>query len=187
MPDINLAVGDGVRRMTYAELAQARGISVSAARRLTLRHRWHKQMGNDGLVVVSVPLPALEKLRKSATIIDATSRRTVIFDDAVSDTARDATSDTVPDTVRESAIRAMEGAVAALTTQLAVANERADHAEQRAKRAEQRADQAEQRVEAERKWTDIARDEAAELRAELEARRSWGLGRRLRWALGRKR
>jgi chromosome segregation ATPase len=33
----------------------------------------------------------------------------------------------------------------------------------------------------------IARDEAAGLRAELDARRQWGLGRRLRWALGRKR
>jgi hypothetical protein len=33
----------------------------------------------------------------------------------------------------------------------------------------------------------IARDEAAGLRAELDARRTWGLRRRLRWALGRRR
>jgi hypothetical protein len=33
----------------------------------------------------------------------------------------------------------------------------------------------------------IARDEAAGLRAELEARRVWGLRRRLRWALSRRR
>jgi hypothetical protein len=32
-----------------------------------------------------------------------------------------------------------------------------------------------------------ARKEAAGLRAELDARRQWGLRRRLRWALGRKR
>ena len=31
----------------------------------------------------------------------------------------------------------------------------------------------------------IARDEAAGLRAERDARREWGLRRRLRWALGR--
>lgn len=33
----------------------------------------------------------------------------------------------------------------------------------------------------------IARDEAAGLRAELDARRVWGLRRRLRWALSRRR
>jgi len=33
----------------------------------------------------------------------------------------------------------------------------------------------------------IARDEAAGLRAELDARRTWGLRRRLRWALSRSR
>jgi hypothetical protein len=33
----------------------------------------------------------------------------------------------------------------------------------------------------------IARDEAAGLRAELGARRTWGLRRRLRWALSRRR
>ena len=31
MSEISLAVGDGVRRMTYAELAQARGISISGS------------------------------------------------------------------------------------------------------------------------------------------------------------
>ena len=31
--DITLAVGDGARRMTYADLAQARSISLASARR----------------------------------------------------------------------------------------------------------------------------------------------------------
>ena len=57
--DITLAVGDGARRMTYAELAQARGIS--SARRLARRHRWARQAGNDGVVRVTVPLPALQR------------------------------------------------------------------------------------------------------------------------------
>jgi hypothetical protein len=45
--DISLAVGDGARRMTYAELATVRGISPASAKRLTQRHRW------VGLVTVS--------------------------------------------------------------------------------------------------------------------------------------
>jgi hypothetical protein len=49
--DISLAVGDGARRMTYAELAQAREISLASARRLARR-----QVGNDGVVRVIVPL-----------------------------------------------------------------------------------------------------------------------------------
>jgi hypothetical protein len=59
--DITLAVGDGARRMTYAELAQARGISLASARRLARRHRWARQAGNDGVVRVTVPLPALQR------------------------------------------------------------------------------------------------------------------------------
>ena len=85
MSEISLAIGDGARRMTYAELAQARGISLAAARRLTLRHRWHKQLGNNGLVVVSVPLSALKKPRKPVLSDDTTSRHSVIPDGPVSD------------------------------------------------------------------------------------------------------
>jgi hypothetical protein len=59
--DISLAVGDGSRRMTYAELAAVRGISLPSARRLVLRHRWARQTGNDGVVRVTVPLTALAK------------------------------------------------------------------------------------------------------------------------------
>jgi hypothetical protein len=54
--DISLAVGDGARRMTYVELAQAREISLASARRLARRHHWPRQAGNDGVVRVIVPL-----------------------------------------------------------------------------------------------------------------------------------
>lgn len=54
--DISLAVGDGGRRMSYAELAQARSISLASARRLARRHHWPRQVGNDGVVRVIVPL-----------------------------------------------------------------------------------------------------------------------------------
>ena len=53
--DISLAVGDGARRMTYAELAAMRGISKHAAETLVRWRKWLKQIGNDGVVRVLVP------------------------------------------------------------------------------------------------------------------------------------
>jgi hypothetical protein len=209
--DITLAVGDGSRRMTYAELAEARNISIPAARRLTLRHHWHKQIGNDGLVIVSVPLSALQQPRKSAAFRDPKSRHSDRSVDAATDLVRDAGSDTT----RDPAIRALEHAVEGLCEQLVAANQRADRAEQQSDVDRERADRlhgelvearaaerkaidlvkytsaeasdqrrrADDAVDAER----IAREEAVGLRAELDARCQWGLRRRLRWALGRKR
>src|SRR3954451_11399568 len=46
-------------RVTYVELARARGITVAAARRLTQRHKWLKQIGNDGFTRVVVPISML--------------------------------------------------------------------------------------------------------------------------------
>jgi hypothetical protein len=80
-------------------------------------------------------------------------------------------------TRRDPAICALEHAVEGLCEQLENANLRAD-------RAEQRADLLQVKFEAGALAERIARDEAARLRAELDARRQWGLGRRLRWALG---
>jgi hypothetical protein len=89
----------------------------------------------------------------------------------------------IGDVIRE----AIRDVVAPLSAQL-------EHERQRADRAERRADEAmadnrdlraqlNDALTAER----IARDEAAGLRVEQDARRVWGLRRRLRWALGRKR
>ena len=88
---------------------------------------------------------------------------------------------------RDPATRALEHAVEGLCEQLEDAEERAVRAEERADRAEQRADLLQVKFEAGALAERIARDEAAGLRAELEARRTWGLRRRLRSALGRKR
>jgi hypothetical protein len=60
--DITLAVGDGARRMTYAELAAVRGISALSAERLVRRHQWQRQTGNDGVVRVLVPLTEARKV-----------------------------------------------------------------------------------------------------------------------------
>jgi hypothetical protein len=48
-PDLSLAVGNGARRMTYAELADIRGISRASAERLVRRRKWPRQTGNDVL------------------------------------------------------------------------------------------------------------------------------------------
>jgi hypothetical protein len=60
--DISLAVGDGARRMTYAELAAVRGISALSAERLVRRRHWPRQTGNDGIVRVLVPLTEARKV-----------------------------------------------------------------------------------------------------------------------------
>jgi hypothetical protein len=41
--EIALAVGNGTRRMTYAELAAVRGTSLASARRLVRHHHWPRQ------------------------------------------------------------------------------------------------------------------------------------------------
>jgi hypothetical protein len=81
--DISLAVGDGARRMTYAELATVRGISLSSARRLVLRHRWPRQTGNDGVIRVTVPLTALRKSPETADFRDTTTPGSVTTTDPV--------------------------------------------------------------------------------------------------------
>jgi hypothetical protein len=58
-PDTVTVSGD-TRSLTYAELGKARGISTASAKRLALRHNWHKTAGNDGLARVRVPVAALE-------------------------------------------------------------------------------------------------------------------------------
>ena len=44
------------RRMTYAELGEARSITTGSAEQLARRRRWPRQLGNDGMVRVLVPL-----------------------------------------------------------------------------------------------------------------------------------
>jgi hypothetical protein len=45
--------------MTYAEVADALGITVKSARNLARRHRWQRKPGNDGMARVEVPLDYL--------------------------------------------------------------------------------------------------------------------------------
>ena len=64
--DISLAVGDGARRMTYAELAAVRGTSQPSAERLARRRGWPRHVGIDGVVRVLVPLTEARNISTSA-------------------------------------------------------------------------------------------------------------------------
>jgi hypothetical protein len=125
--DISLAVGDGARRMTYAELAQARSISVASARRLVRRHAWARQVGNDGVMRILVPLGQLRTVPGSNL-----ERPAETADFAGLGQVQDLSDGTDPRTA-ESGPRTGPGtadplarAVEALREQLGIANRRID-------------------------------------------------------------
>jgi hypothetical protein len=128
--DISLAVGDGARRMTYAELADVRGISAASAERLVRRRRWSRQAGNDGVVRVLVPLTEAQGRRKSAParvrISEPDNRADVRMSPLIS------APDIPPD------VRTLESALETLREQLAKANQWAEVEHARADRGEQR-------------------------------------------------
>jgi len=108
--DISLAVGDGARRMTYAELAESRRISVSSAERLVRRRHWRRQVGNDGVVRILVPLDDSQDRRQRA------------------ESGTDQSVQTAPEDVRISGdvggtIRTLETAVWTLGEQLETVND----------------------------------------------------------------
>jgi hypothetical protein len=113
--------GEDGRWMTYAELAEARGIDHQSARRLASRLKWQRQTDNQQIVRVYVPAARAEPGRRQ----------------------RDMTADHPRDLSR--AISALETAVASLTERAEAAEKRADQAEIRMEWAENRADQAEER------------------------------------------
>src|SRR5215217_844328 len=103
-------MGDETVRLTYSELAKARGITLAAARRMTLRHKWPKQIGNDGLTRVTVPASALARSEHDGT--------------------GDGTNDIT------AAVKSLSDAVASLGEQLVRERERADRAEGQVRDAE---------------------------------------------------
>ena len=130
--NISLAVGDGTRRMTYAELAQARGISLASARRLARRHAWARQAGNDGVVRVTVPLPALSGPGQAQALSSGTRPM------PVSDRP---TPGPGPDPMTVIGISTLSQAVEMLREDLASANRSLLSERERAERAERRVDE----------------------------------------------
>lgn len=166
----NAATAATTVRVTYAELAASRGVSVPTARRLTLRHRWPKQIGNDGLTRIEVPVAfvgtaAIETVGTAAAVPDATATGM-------------ATAATDPFAV----VPVLHGLVASLRAQLNRAEQQTQAAERRAEAAEQKAQAAEARV---RELQDKLEAELIEhrrlLTEQLARRRSWWPWRRARF------
>jgi hypothetical protein len=59
--DVARAVAQDGRWMTYAELAQARGIDRQSAVKLVRRQGWRRQPGNHGEVRIFVPAEGLSR------------------------------------------------------------------------------------------------------------------------------
>ena len=62
-------IGGDSRWMTYAELAQARGIKEPAAVRLVQRRGWERHQGNDGSARVAVPVAELRPSKPVAPAV----------------------------------------------------------------------------------------------------------------------
>jgi hypothetical protein len=120
--DITLAVGDGARRMTYAELADIRRISVLSAMRLVRRKNWPRQTGNDGVVRVLVPLPAAGDRKQRKDLLPGTTAA----DKPNVRRGQARTSDRTSAPDKQRTIAALENAIAALREQLARSEVRAD-------------------------------------------------------------
>jgi hypothetical protein len=176
--DISLAVGDGACGMTYAELAAVRGTSQASAERLVRRRRWPRQVGNDGVVRVTVPLTEAENPRKGADPGLAPDNSGPP-PGHVRMSPRTSPGLSAPDDPRT--VRALENAVEALREQLTKADQREEAERGRADRAECHLEDERQRVDelrtalsdavaAER----IAAGEASALRAEVERWRHMG-------------
>ncbi len=117
--------------MTYAELAQARGVSIAAARKLTLRHRWPKQIGNDGLTHVLVPVSFME---------DTGRDMSPAFDDAVIEAIAEATTVSVTEALSDlrTVLPSLQEAITTLRVELDAQRDRADRAEKRVQELEAR-------------------------------------------------
>src|SRR4051794_6896134 len=149
-------MSDETVRLTYSELATARGITLAAARRMTLRHRWPKQIGNDGLSRVLVPASALVRPDHDSAGT-GTGTGEIPGDVRHAGTADGIDALTGAGTVDITAVmRSLGEAVASLGVQLTRERERADFAESRAQESEDRAQAAERRVR------DLAEQLAAE-------------------------
>lgn len=53
-------MADEIRMMTYAEAARLLGIKPESVMRRARNRKWHKELGNDGLARVAVPLSLLQ-------------------------------------------------------------------------------------------------------------------------------
>ena len=124
------------RWVSFADLAQRRGISRAAASKLVRRHGWRRQTDNQGRVLILVPEAALDRpsVRPPPGDDDTASVRPSV-DGGMARLAA-------------GALAALEDAVAALREQLDAANARAERAEADRAEERQRADDLRDRLTA---------------------------------------
>jgi len=151
-PDSTADRGESARWMTFAELAEGRGISKASAIKLVRRRGWRRQRDNRGNVIALVPL--------------TWARDTV---DQEGDSTRDNQPDDTSDSARPTIL--LEAAISALREQQE--HERAALREQ-IDREGARADRAEQGRDAERARADELRDRLDDLQRRLAAAEAEG-------------
>ena len=120
--DITLLVGDGARRMTYAEIADIRRTSVPSAMRLVCRKNWPRQTGNDGVVRILVPLSAAGDRKQRRAL--ARGQTSAGKPNVRREGSRMSHRTSAPD--KQRTIAALESAIATLREQLIRSEARAD-------------------------------------------------------------
>jgi hypothetical protein len=124
-PSVRPSVGDAAERwVSFADLAEQRGISRAAASKLVRRHKWRRQTDNQGRVMILVPEAALD--RPSVRPPPSDEEGKAVRPSVDTDMSR----------LAAGALAALEDAVAGLREQLDTANARAERAE--ADRADER-------------------------------------------------
>jgi hypothetical protein len=175
------------RAMTYQELGEHLGIEPASAKRLALRRKWAKTIGNDGRSRVTVPLDELPERAAGDDAGDDAVRLKPHANDAASDDT-DVVTATVA--VLTNHIKRLEGEIEALKKERAEAQTRAadrdvlsaqvealrdalDAANRRGDEQKQRADEQKQSAE---EWKATCKDATNQLATQAEklaAARSW--------------
>ena len=192
--------------LTYAEAGEVLGISAQAARMLAKRRGWARRTPNAYGERAQVMVPANAIVQPRTALLGVRTGSVITLDQGIPNG-----HDHLNVQVFEQAITVLRDQLEAANRRADDDRVRADRAEQRADEeranaaklsaelidlrvSERIADRAVAEVVELRQRLDdaataerVARAEAAGLRAELDTRRQWGLSRRLRWALGRRR
>lgn len=154
--------------LTYAELAEALGITPASAKRLAIRRGWPKQLGNDGKARVMVPLERLER---------------PVPDDTTSDDAGEATGDAPSVTTGDDTSGDTRDARALIAFLEARVTELGEEAKELRPKAA-RADVLEALLEAERRRAEELKTDRDRLLSAVTERSREGLLTRLRRAFG---
>ena len=149
-PDDIHDAGDGVRWLSYGELAEARRISKASATRLAFRRRWARRIGNDGTARVAVPVEEL-------------AEKPAPDEDGIPDDIHDDIDG------QSHAVMALQTAIEALREQLGRANSEKDDLRNQRDRAQEAEDRARSELQSAREVISRQEDRIFELEGLLTA------------------